>query len=70
MKLTGYTYYCNSLTNLNFEYEANLMTGNGDQVYLTKLDPASGSATTQEVTAARATKSWKDFYIGMCLRVN
>ena len=46
------------------------MTGNGDHVYLTKLDPASGSATTQEVTAAKATKSWKDFYIGMCLRVN
>ena len=68
MKLTGYTYYCNSLT--NFEYEANLMTGNGDQVYLTKLDLASGSVTTQEVTAARATKSWKDFHIGMCLRVN
>ena len=68
MKLTGYTYYCNSLT--NFEYEANLMTGNGDQVYLTKLDLASGSVTTQEVTAARAAKSWKDFHIGMCLRVN
>ena len=70
VKLTGYTYYCSSLTNLDFEYEANLMTGNGNQVYLTKLDPASGSATTQEVTAARAAKSWKDFHIGMCLRVN
>ena len=55
----GYTYYCNSLP--NFEYEANIMTGNGDQVYLTKLDRTSGSTTTQEVTTFRAMKRWKYF---------
>ena len=31
MKLTGYTYSCNSLT--DFEYDANVITGNGNHVY-------------------------------------
>ena len=35
VKLTGYTYACNSLT--NFDYEGNSMTGNGNQVNFLKL---------------------------------
>ena len=35
VKLTGYTYACNSLT--NFESEVHAMTGNGNQVNLLKL---------------------------------
>ena len=35
VKLTGYTYACNSLT--NFEYEGHAMTGNGNHVNLLKL---------------------------------
>ena len=31
MKLTGYTYFCNSLT--DFEYDANVITGNGNHAY-------------------------------------
>ena len=31
MKLTGYTYSCNSLT--DFEYDAQVITGNGNHVY-------------------------------------
>ena len=35
VKLTGYTYACNSMT--NFEYEAHSMTGNGNKVNVLKL---------------------------------
>ena len=35
VKLTGYTYACNTLT--NFEYEVHAMTGNVDQVNLMEL---------------------------------
>ena len=35
VKLTGYTYACNSLT--NFEYEAHPMIGNGNHMNLLKL---------------------------------
>ena len=35
VKLTRYTYACNSLT--NFKYEAHGMTGNGNQVNLLKF---------------------------------
>ena len=35
VKLTGYTYACNDLT--NFEYQAQAMTGNGNCMNLLKL---------------------------------
>ena len=35
MKLTGYTYACNKLT--NFDYKVHALTGNGNQNNLLKL---------------------------------
>ena len=46
VKLTGYTYACNSLT--NFESEVRAKTGNGNQVNLLKL--ASGKI--REITSS------------------
>ena len=43
MKLTGYTYSCNSLT--DFEYDAQVITGNGNHVYQLTLIKIRESAS-------------------------